>query len=57
MPVPVFNDPKLCQCRADEARALAAETRDEELRELMEELAEEYDALAREIEARRDPPG
>jgi hypothetical protein len=47
MPVPILKDPKLCEERAKEARQLAAETRDECLREIMVELAEEYEEMAR----------
>lgn len=52
MPVPVFKDPKLCYRRADEARQLATGAADPELRELMVELAEEYEAIGREAESR-----
>ena len=52
MPVPVFDDPKLCYRRAEEARQLASDTADRELRELMVELAEEYEEMGREAEGR-----
>jgi hypothetical protein len=52
MPVPVFNDPELCYRRADEARQLASDVVDRELRELMVELAEEYEEMGREAEGR-----
>ena len=50
MPLPVFNDPKLCYRRADEARRLASDTADRELRELMVEVAEEYEQMGRDAE-------
>ena len=50
MPLPVFNDPKLCYRRADEARRLASDTPDRQLRELMVEVAEEYEQMGREAE-------
>jgi hypothetical protein len=54
MPLPVFTDPKLCYRRADEARQLAFDTPDRELRELMVEVAEEYEQMGREAEDSRD---
>ena len=53
MPLPVFNDPKLCYRRADEARQLASDTSDRQLRELMVEVAEEYEQMGREAEDNR----
>ena len=50
MPLPVFNDPKLCYRRASEARQLASDTGDQELRELMVEVAEEYEQMGRDAE-------
>jgi len=50
MPVPILNDPKLCQDRAEQARQIAAEAGDVSLWEIMVELAEEYEEMARELE-------
>ncbi|WP_162915116.1 hypothetical protein [Desertibaculum subflavum] len=49
MPVPILHDPELCETRSAEARALAAEAADAELRDIMVALAEEYEAMAKEV--------
>jgi hypothetical protein len=50
MPVPILKDPERCYSRAERARQIAAETDDVSLWEVMVELAEEYEEMAREVE-------
>jgi hypothetical protein len=50
MPVPIFRDPERCRERAEQARQIAAECGDAALWEIMVELAEEYEEMARELQ-------
>lgn len=48
-----FDDPGHCRARAEEARGLAQETTDGELKAMMLQVADGYDRLADRAEIRR----